>query len=81
MNTQTPLESMTFEQSLSELETIVRGLESGQTDLDGSISAYERGMALKKHCEVKLRDAQAKIERITVKPDGSLTSQPLDPDE
>lgn len=69
---------MTFEESLTELESIVRGLESGKAPLEESISTYERGMALKKHCESKLRDAQAKIDKIIVHEDGSLTTQPLD---
>ena len=73
-----PIDAMNFEQALSALETIVRGLESGDTTLENSITAYERGMALKKHCEDKLRDAQAKIEKITVSPNGTLSSEPLD---
>ena len=72
------LQTLSFEQALSELETIVRGLEKGETPLEQSIDAYERGVALKKHCEQKLKDAQAKIEKITVSADGSLGTQPLD---
>ena len=72
------IEDMSFEDSLRELETIVRGLESGETPLEQSIKAYERGIALKQHCENKLRDAQAKIEKITVNNDGSISTQPLD---
>jgi exodeoxyribonuclease VII small subunit len=72
------LQTLSFEQALSELETIVRGLEKGETPLEQSIDAYERGVALKKHCEQKLKDAQAKIEKITVSNDGSLSTQPLD---
>ena len=56
----------------------MRGLEAGETELEKSISAYERGIALKKHCEAKLKDAQAKIEKITVGADGSLSTEPLD---
>ncbi len=75
------IDSLTFEQALSELETIVRGLEKGDTPLEQSIDSYERGVALKKHCEKKLKDAQAKIEKITIAKDGSLSTQPLDPEE
>ena len=75
------IDSMSFEEALSELETIVRGLETGESPLEHSIAAYERGTALKQHCEKKLRDAQAKIEKITVGKDGSITTQPLDPEE
>lgn len=69
---------MSFEEALSELETIVRSLESGKAPLEESITAYERGMELKKHCEKKLRDAQAKIDKIIVHEDGSLSTKPLD---
>ena len=69
---------MNFEDALGELETIVRNLEQGGTPLDQSINAYERGVTLKKHCEAKLREAQAKIEKITVDKDGSVSTQPLD---
>ena len=72
------INTLSFEQALTELETIVRGLEKGDTPLEQSIESYERGVALKKHCESKLRDAQAKIEKITVGADGSLSTQPLD---
>lgn len=72
---------LSFEEALGELETIVRNLEQGGTPLEKSIDSYERGIALKKHCESKLRDAQAKIEKITVKQDGSITTEPLDANE
>lgn len=72
------IDSLTFEQALSELETIVRGLEKGDTPLEQSIDSYERGVALKKHCEKKLKDAHEKIEKITIAKDGSLSTQPLD---
>jgi exodeoxyribonuclease VII small subunit len=69
---------MSFEQALSELETIVRALETGEAPLEQSISSYERGIALKQHCESRLRDAREKVEKITVGADGSLSSQPFD---
>ncbi len=78
MNDASPIESLSFEDALSELETIVRALESGQAKLEESISSYERGIALKKHCEAKLREAQEKIEKITVTADGSVTTAPFD---
>ncbi|MCB1532604.1 MAG: exodeoxyribonuclease VII small subunit [Alphaproteobacteria bacterium] len=76
-----PLEKLSFEDALTELETIVRDLETGKAPLEKSIEMYERGTALKKHCESKLRDAQAKIEKITVQQDGSVKTEPLDPEE
>lgn len=69
---------MSFEEALTELETIVRSLETGKAPLEESITSYERGIELKKHCEKKLRDAQAKIEKIIVHEDGSLSTKPLD---
>ncbi len=66
--------AMSFEDALAELERIVRQLEEGRGKLDESIAAYERGTWLKRHCEAKLRDAQAKIERITVAADGTVAT-------
>ena len=64
------LSAFSFEEALAELEKIVRDLETGQAKLDDAIAAYERGAALKRHCEAKLRDAQAKVDRIVAGPDG-----------
>lgn len=75
------VESLSFEDALQELETIVRRLETGEAALEDSISAYERGISLKTHCEKKLHDAKAKIEKISVQKDGSITTQPLDTEE
>lgn len=69
---------LTFEDALGELESIVRALETGQAPLEQSITQYERGIALKKYCEAKLREAKEKVEKITVSADGSLSSTPLD---
>lgn len=75
------VQKLSFEQALVELEKIVSGLETGESALEESIEAYERGIALKKHCENKLRDAQAKIEKISLTQDGTVTTQPLDPED
>lgn len=73
--------SLPFEKALAELETIVTRLESGKVDLEQSIAIYERGEALKKHCEKLLKDAEARIEKITLKPDGTPSgTEPLDVD-
>lgn len=70
---------MSFEQAMAELEQIVRSLEAGQVDLARSIEAYERGALLKRHCESKLREAEARIERITLGPTGAPAgTEPLD---
>ena len=79
MNTATPVENLSFEDALGELEGIVKTLETGQAKLEDSIGKYERGIALKNHCEKKLREAQAKIEKITVGSDGVPATAPLDP--
>lgn len=72
------VDTLSFENALAELDGIVKGLESGKTGLEDSIAAYERGIALKKHCEKKLREAQAKIEKITVGPDGNIGTTPFE---
>jgi exodeoxyribonuclease VII small subunit len=70
-----PVAEMSFEEALRELEAVVGQLESGNVDLDKAITAYERGADLKKHCEAKLAQAQARIEQITMaetgQPDGT----------
>jgi exodeoxyribonuclease VII small subunit len=79
-NEKTAISAMSFETALAELEDIVEKLESGKVDLESSISIYERGEALKKHCEKLLKDAEARIEKITFKADGTPSgTEPLDP--
>lgn len=68
------LSDLSFEQALSELEKIVRALETGSADLKSSIDAYERGMSLKKLCEAKLKEAESRIEKITLA-DGKVTTE------
>ncbi|MFP4097179.1 MAG: exodeoxyribonuclease VII small subunit [Alphaproteobacteria bacterium] len=75
------LEKLSFEDALEELESIVRKLETGESPLEDSISAYERGTALKRHCEEKLKDAQVKIEKISIAENGTINTQPLDREE
>lgn len=70
---------MSFEEALDELETIVSKLEGGQAPLQESIEIYERGEALKKHCEALLKMAEARIEKITLAKDGTPAgTEPLD---
>ncbi len=64
------IKGLSFEKALAELEDIVRKLESGSAELEASIALYERGAALKAHCESKLKSAQEKIEKIVVGPGG-----------
>jgi exodeoxyribonuclease VII small subunit len=70
---------MKFEDALSELEKIVKELEEGKVELDGAIEKYERGAALKRHCEAKLTEAQARIEKIT-RNAGGITAEPTELD-
>jgi len=74
----TPVADLSFEDALAELEKIVRDLETGQAKLDDAIAAYERGAALKQHCEAKLREAQAKVDKIVTGPDGTSRLEPAD---
>ena len=65
-----PIGEMSFEDALRELESIVSRLEQGEVDLEDSIALYERGTALKAHCEKKLKGAEARLEKIVLGPDG-----------
>ncbi len=71
------IQNLNFEDALAELEKIVSTLEGGKAPLDKSITAYERGIALKQHCEKMLNDAQEKIEKITITPDGTAKTEPF----
>ena len=64
---------LSFEDALAELERIVRGLEGGQQKLEDAIGAYERGALLRRHCEAKLAEAEARVQAIVVAADGSLS--------
>jgi exodeoxyribonuclease VII small subunit len=68
--------AMSFEQALGELQELVKRLERGDNKLDEAIKAYERGAALKRHCEAKLKEAQLKVEKIVLGPDGKIGSEP-----
>ncbi len=70
--------ALSFEQSLKELEQIVQDLERGQLDLDSAIRAYERGTMLKSHCESKLKEAQLRVDKITVGQDGMVGAEPAE---
>jgi len=64
--------AMNFEDALAELEQIVRRLEGGQVKLDEAILSYERGAQLKRHCERKLNEAQQRVDRIVIGPEGAI---------
>ncbi|PRY91688.1 exodeoxyribonuclease VII small subunit [Donghicola tyrosinivorans] len=69
--TDTPVEEMTFEAAMAELEKVVAQLEAGQVPLEDSIKLYERGAALKKRCEAKLKEAEEKVAQITLDGEGN----------
>ncbi|MEQ1717844.1 MAG: exodeoxyribonuclease VII small subunit [Hyphomicrobium sp.] len=74
------IREMTFERSLKELEVIVGRLERGDVELEESIAIYERGEALRDHCDRLLKQAEAKVEKLTFGPDGRPKgTEPLDP--
>jgi exodeoxyribonuclease VII small subunit len=82
MPTPTDIIAMSFEDALRALEDVVRRLESGDVPLDDSITLYERGEELRRHCQARLDAASARIERIIAGPDGAaIGTKPLDEPE
>ncbi len=76
------IQQLSFERALKELESIVSRLERGDVELEESIAIYERGEALKDHCDRLLKQAEAKVERLTFTADGKPKGvEPLDPQE
>jgi exodeoxyribonuclease VII small subunit len=69
---------LSFEDALAELDQIVRGLEGGTLKLDAAIQAFERGVKLRRHCEGKLAEVEARVEALVQRADGSLTTRPLE---
>lgn len=74
------IKDLSFEAALAQLESIVGQLESGSVALADSIDMYERGAALKAHCETILKAAQARVEKIHVSADGAVSTSPFDPE-
>lgn len=70
-----PVDSLSFEAALEELERLVAQLDSGEASLEQSIALYERGAKLKAHCEARLKDAQMRVEQIVDGP-GGLSLEP-----
>jgi exodeoxyribonuclease VII small subunit len=78
-NSRTDVKQLTFERAIEELETIVRRLEEGRVPLEESVQIYERGEALKRRCEELLRQAEARVDKITTDAAGQATgTEPLD---
>ncbi len=72
--------ALNFEDALKELEDIVQTLESGEGGLDDAIHSYERGVALKRHCEAKLKEAQERVEKVVLGADGEIDLKPSETD-
>jgi exodeoxyribonuclease VII small subunit len=72
------IKAMSFEEAIAELEAIVKQLEEGKGKLDEAIDSYERGTLLRRHCEAKLAEAQARIERIVPGADGTVKTAPFE---
>lgn len=71
------ISAMTFEEAMTELETLLQWVEKGEGSLEQSIAAYERGMALADHCGTCLAKAEQRVEKIVEK-NGSVTQEPMD---
>ena len=69
---------LSFEDALAELERIVRGLEGGQQKLEDAITAYERGAVLRRHCEAKLTEAEARVQAIVERSDGTVAAKVME---
>ena len=75
-----PVAKMSFEEAMRELEAVVGQLESGEVELEKSITLYQRGAALKAHCDARLADAQARVEKIRLGEGGTPAgTEPFDP--
>ena len=75
-----PIEEMSFEEAMKALEAVVGRLESGDVPLEESIALYERGAALKAHCQAKLAQAEEKVAQITLDGAGTPTgTEAVDP--
>lgn len=73
------LTTLTFERAIEELESIVKRLEDGKVPLEESVAIYERGEALKRRCDELLRQAEARVDKITTDADGqAVGTEPLD---
>jgi exodeoxyribonuclease VII small subunit len=78
-NTQTDVKKLSFERAMEELESIVTKLEGGKVPLEESVTIYERGESLKRRCEELLRQAEVRVEKITIDANGDVSGTvPLD---
>ena len=75
-----PVATLSYEQALAALEEIVTTLEQGEAPLERAIELYERGDALRRHCEEKLKAAELRVAQIAEGPGGELSATPVDHD-
>lgn len=73
-----PIEDMSFEEALAELEAVVRALEDGKVPLDRSIDLYERGETLRKHCDTRLKAAEMRVEKIVAQGETARGTEPFE---
>ncbi len=71
------LETLSFEQAMAELESLVKRLEEGRLPLEQAMAAYERGTSLKKYCEQKLQAAKMRVEQINMTAEGTIKVEPM----
>jgi exodeoxyribonuclease VII small subunit len=76
--TEKPIADLSFEEAMAALEQVVGRLERGEVPLEESIALYERGAALKAHCETKLKDAEAKVELIRAQEGRAMGTTPAE---
>ncbi|SFL78779.1 Exodeoxyribonuclease VII small subunit [Bradyrhizobium sp. NFR13] len=78
-NNHADVKKLTFETAIEELESIVKRLEDGKVPLEESVAIYERGEALKRRCDELLRQAEARVDKITTDSTGkAVGTEPLD---
>jgi exodeoxyribonuclease VII small subunit len=73
-----PVEGLSFEAALAELEQVVARLEKGEVPLEESLALYERGAALRRHCDARLKAAEARVAEIAQGPGGTVTARAVD---
>jgi exodeoxyribonuclease VII small subunit len=73
------ISGLSFEDAMAELDRIVRSLEGGQQKLEDAITCYERGTLLRRHCEAKLAEAEARVQAIVQHADGTLGTKDAGP--
>lgn len=71
------IENLSFEEALTELDEIVKNIDSGQENLADAVASFERGISLQRHCEKMLESAKLKIEKITNK-EGEINIEPVE---